>query len=395
MRRSIHISLLLCCCWWSTSVWAQSPRSDSSEVIKQLLSMPAPIPRTTETPTLVSNRKERPESFYSKENPPPEDAESEDLIEYWERWKHTQDRPQPSTTVQQRLIEACVDDFSKITDLLPLFESSEQSIAKVKELFDKAPSDPEYEDERDDVREWLVLKSKYFLNELLARANKVKDNEEDGDIEDEESLEALAKLDWSSAEPLLRGLATTGGPRSSAFAIKLLYEHAISTNDTAGEEKFRTELQTIVSDRSARGYARDLAIEILSLTKWSGRDDWYLSLFTDNSLIDLEDGVYGFSPLDTLVGLDPDKWIPIMTKMVGSTNRTIQQSAAACLVRYAKETPRRDAILPVLRWLSDPDWIQISDSDSPSESGFTRATGWYEDPLPVGAANQRTGDLAR
>jgi PBS lyase HEAT-like repeat-containing protein len=54
-----------------------------------------------------------------------------------------------------------------------------------------------------------------------------------------------------------------------------------------------------------------------------------------------------------------------MAKLVESPNRSTQQSAASCLVRYAISHPRKDVILPVLRWLSDPDWIEIGSERAP------------------------------
>jgi hypothetical protein len=49
-----------------------------------------------------------------------------------------------------------------------------------------------------------------------------------------------------------------------------------------------------------------------------------------------------------------------MAKLVDSKDRALQQGAASCLVIYATSNPRRDAILPVLRWLSDPEWLRIN-----------------------------------
>jgi hypothetical protein len=53
--------------------------------------------------------------------------------------------------------------------------------------------------------------------------------------------------------------------------------------------------------------ARDTAIVALSLTEWAGRDEWYLSLFKDPTLLSPSDGHYGFDPLTTLFDTDPEK----------------------------------------------------------------------------------------
>ena len=56
--------------------------------------------------------------------------------------------------------------------------------------------------------------SKYFLDELLAQASKVKDDTQYGGINKEHELKTLAKLDWPTAAPLINSIAT---PASNAL----------------------------------------------------------------------------------------------------------------------------------------------------------------------------------
>jgi hypothetical protein len=329
--------------------------------MKQLLSMPAPTPRGVETPTETEPKKQRSSKFFDKDKAPPDGAPIKDLLEYWDRWADTSGRPNPSEAVKQRLLDACADDLERLPRFLPVISSSEATAAKINELFDKAQSDPQFDGNwRDRVKMWLVFNSKYFLSDLLALANKVKDDEKGGYVDKKEALIALARVQWSAAEPILNSLAGGPQPRSSTLALTLLYEQAISSKDDAAEEKYRNRLKTIASDRNAPAYARDAAIDALSITDWSGRDDWYISLLADDSLRECTDGIYLFNPLTTLFDLDPEKWIPVMAKLIESKDRAVQQAAASCLVIYATTYPRRDAILPVLRWLSDPEWLHIN-----------------------------------
>ena len=170
---------------------------------------------------------------------------------------------------------------------------------KVKGVFDRVEDNDSNKQYRDELRKWLVNNSKYFLNELLAQVNKIKDNPKIGSVDHDSVLSSLANINWSIAEPLLQRVADTGQQRTSTLAISLLYKHAVEAADASAEDKFRSQLQAIVSDRNFPGRARDTAIEALSVTKWSGHDDWYLSLLQDDSLISLHDGYYGFSPLGT------------------------------------------------------------------------------------------------
>lgn len=354
MTRVLFIFAILLSCGFN--VCAQ----DRGEVMKQLLSAPAPTPRNDEP---LERRKARPEKFFDKDNFPPDDAPIEDLLDYWSGRSDTSYKGGPSNTVRQRLLDASMDNPEKLTELLPLFTPSDTFADKIKQAFDKAESPPTLEYHKQEIKKWLVFNSKYYLGELLALANKVNDNNKSGYIENESALVALAKLDWSTAKPLAETLVNTGEQRTSTLALTLLYRHSIDEKDAAAELKFRSQLQAIASNRSFPGRARDAAIDVLSTTEWSGRDEWYLSLFNDETLIHLSDGNNGFSPLDTLFTREPDKWIQVMTKMVAGKDRLQQQVAGSCLVRYAIASPRRDVILPVLRWLSEPDWIPIYTSE--------------------------------
>lgn len=343
-----------------------SPRGTADlEVIRRLLDMPAPVPvplaarrEAAEAPVNI-----RPHDFYKPDKPPPDDAPPADLLDYWERQAQGSGRggPKPSEAVQARLLAAFEAEPERLPGLLTLLPDAPQVAGRVKKLYDTALGDERFDDVwRKGVREWLTFNSTYFLGDLLSAARRAADKE--GYVDREEALVALARVDWESAEPLLRSLSGGGQPRASALALALLHRHAAGSKDAAGEEHFRSLLKAIASDRNAPARARDTAIGELSQTVWPGRDDWYLSLFTDPTLLTPLDGHYGFSPLTTLFDTDPDRWIPVMAKLVESKDPAVRQNAAACLVQYATRRPRRDAILPVLRWLSDPGWLDMRGS---------------------------------
>ena len=125
----------------------------------------------------------------------------------------------------------------------------------------------------------------------------------------------------------------------------------------------RARLQAIASDRNAPALARYTAVEELTTTEWAGRDVWYLSLFADETLMRPTEGSVLFTPLTTLSDSDPDRWIPVMTKLVESKDAAVRHNAAFCLAYHAMYHPRRDAILPVLPWLYDPEWLPIHSSE--------------------------------
>jgi hypothetical protein len=360
MRRIVALSLYaLFCFGLSAQASAQPTRTVPVDVLRQLLSLSAAAPHTADAAP-DKEQGQHPSKFYDGDNPPPDDAPAEDLLDYWKAHSHTvEDVPKLSDAVRQRLVGMCEEQPEILPDLLALFANNAQAIARVKKIYDGAS-------QRDigiwsmsltDVRAWLRLNSSYFLDELLVRARAAQDRE--GYVENEEAFRALAKIDWPTAEILLRERANGDQPRLAALALALLYQHAREVKAADDEEQYRTRLQTVVAEHDSPARARATAIDVLSLTDWSGRDEWYLSLFADETLLKPTDGDRNFYPLTTLFKEDPDKWIPVMANLVESKNTVVQQTAASCLAQYAGEHPRRDAILPVLRWLSEPDWFDI------------------------------------
>jgi PBS lyase HEAT-like repeat len=352
----------LLCALCLLAIPAIAPAQDSSlEPIKQLLSMPAPTPRTVEEPAEEKPQVERPPEFFDARNPPADTAPIEDLLSYWSRWAQQNGRHAPTDAVRERLLEKALTDPELLETFRPLLPQTSAAARQVKEVFDKAVNDAELgENWREKMREWLVFNSKYFFDELLAQAQKVRDNEKYSSVDKDEALEALARVDWSAAEPLLQSLANGSQPRSRAVALAILYKQAISSKDSGAEEKYRTLLQAIATDKLALGHARNTAIDTLLLTEWAGRDDWYLSLFQDGTLLALHDGSSGFSPLTTLFAQDPEKWIPVMTRLVESRDLNIRSAAVSCLVTFQNQRARKDALKPVLPWLSNPEWVKES-----------------------------------
>ena len=276
-----HLIFLITLCLGCAPVAAQTGGIESAEVLRQLLALPGPTPSTGVIPDAKTTLKLRSQKFYDKETPPSDDAPIEDLLDYWERWSDKPAAPKPSDVVTQRLLEASTANPESLLNFLSVMPES--AAARVKELYDREQSNQDA-NWREKVKQWLVFHSNYFLGELLALANKVKDNDKGGYVSDDEALSALAALDWSKAEPIVQRLANSNQPRAASFALSLAYKQAQTAKDATAEENYRRRLQAIAADRSAPGVARDTAIDILSLTDWSGREEWYISLLSDETL---------------------------------------------------------------------------------------------------------------
>jgi HEAT repeat protein len=182
-------------------------------------------------------------------------------------------------------------------------------------------------------------------------------------------------LDWKRAEPILKKHLQGKRSRVAALALTLLYRHAVSAGDKIQADSFRNDLKSMVLDTRARGYARYNAFKALFETDWPGREQWYISLFKHISLLHISDGYYGLCPLKIPLRQDPDHWIPLVASLVGHADKNIHNNAVGCL---ADLKGRRDAVKPLIPWLTDPDWAKAIANDRSSviyNVGKTRLPG--------------------
>ncbi|HKQ77803.1 MAG TPA: HEAT repeat domain-containing protein [Blastocatellia bacterium] len=326
--------------------------------IYELLQLPAPPPNWRESSLKEASTEKG--SYDLQRNPPGDDAPLEVLIGYWSSHSSERGGGKPSPSVSKRLLEGAEKNPATLISLLDLLPAGADTHDRVKKLLDQEELSPQLgADWNKRAREWLMTHSAYFRDELERAAKEAKD--EDGWVRGKEIIEALVKLDWPRAEPLLKKLASGAQPRTAALALSLLYKYAVKSNDAQQEEALRTRLKSIVADKQAKGYARDTAGEALLTSEWNGRDEWYLSLFSDETLRNLFDGNTLFSPLTTPVAISPDKWIPVITKLVGDKNRAIHDAAVSCLIIFQLKAARSDALRPLLPWLFDPKWSSARD----------------------------------
>jgi hypothetical protein len=194
---------------------------------------------------------------------------------------------------------------------------------------------------------------------LIHEAGNVRDD--GGDVKGSLQLSTLARLDWRTAEPLLKNYAEGAAPRAASFALGLLYEHAAQNNRSAEANTYGDRLKRIVSDPQAPGKARAMAVEALMKADWQGRDEWFLSLFADGALRETQDGYRTINALVGPVKRDPDRWIPVISRLIGHSDHNIHNAAALCLAQFVDRRARKDALAPLLPWLSDPQWAVTSD----------------------------------
>jgi len=320
-----------------------------------------------------------------------------DQYDYWKtKVRETdKDTPKPSLATRRRLLEACQADPSNLTELLSYFEDSDDAKLSVKQMFDAERANPaQGGDWQKQVYGWLKEHTRFYISELALSVNKAKDKS-GLSVTHEEDIGILAKVDWPTAGPLLLSMAQTGQQKTSTLAITYLYQHAMDTGDAVKIEQYRNRLKSIVADKTSQPGARTTACNSLTRSEWTGRDDWYLSLFKDETLQQLGQGDETARPLWTPVVDDPEKWIPVMTKLVESKDASVHNAAVSCLMQFVGNAARKDAHIPLLPWLSDAAWARDSGTDRTS---LISALGTVEIPESVPnlialAINDKDADL--
>jgi HEAT repeat protein len=349
--RNFYLLLLIFICL-PAAIQAQ----DTAAILKELLDLPAPRPAAADS--------DKPDKTYGN-IPPPDDAPIEDLKDYWSvkaaaTYSFGTTPPAPaSVKTALRLIEAARGDLAGFENMVKMFPADPDVAVAVKSVLDTVPAGEVGDDWRDKIKTWLKFNSTIFIQEVAADARRAKDHVEYTSITQEESVDSLARFDWETAKPLLEKLENdVSNPRTAVLALNLLYEHAIREKDADGVQKYREKLREVVEDRSAKPSARNRAMDALAAGgEWPGRDEWYLSLFEDETLFYLSEGSYGYQPLATISEKAPDKWIPVLVKLVGNKNRVVHNAAVANLMQFRS---RRDALLPLLPWLTDPEWATVN-----------------------------------
>lgn len=281
---------------------------------------------------------------------PPDDGPAADapigmLVAYWStentRWKT------PPPAVQERLvdgIEQYPEALSKVVEKLP---TRPEVCARVRRAAQSLPKMPVT------VDWWLRHHDPAARASLIKSAREAYDMDIGGDIWGSEDLEALAASDWTTAENVLRTLASGPQRRTALVAETLLFAHATG----AERDGLREHLRTIVADRAALAGMRKTALEALLRDDWPGRDSWLLTLFSDPAFGQANDGALTCQLSSEVVASDPERWIPIMVSLLGTGDRVVRAAAVHALAQFHGDRGRADALRPILCWLSDPSWV--------------------------------------
>lgn len=239
-----------------------------------------------------------------------------------------------------RLVEAFDREPELVPPLIGFFPATSDVCARA-----AAWSEAHERDET--VAHWRLLHCADRRAELIEAAAAA--HETAGFFEGALELEALAESDWTAAEPLLAAIGAGRDQSIAVLALTLAYRHG-------NDEALRCRLQSIATDRTQPAYARDKAIEELSQTEWDGHDAWLESLFADPTLAHARDDWFTYMPLASIAARDPERWIPICARLLGSSDRVVHSAAANALASFQLDSARADALRPLLPWIGDPQW---------------------------------------
>jgi hypothetical protein len=353
--------IFLACVCFILFTAAQAQTVPQANLLKQILDLPAPPPVEEGLSQAINNTvPNRERDFFSKSKIPPDDAPIGDLILYWSAQSQTYAQlrynVKPSEKTLERILEYCEEYPAALSALINILPTKPEIAEIVKRLYDKLAEaeNPDYSIYR--IKNWLVYHSNFYVDELVKKAEKVKDKDEY--VTNHTDLLALAEVDWDKALPIVEKLLNDKAqPVSATLAKWVFYSHAIKVDDDNDISKYRRLLQDAVEDRKLLPGARDLAFDALvSEQDWDGRDDWYLTLLSDETLFDLKVNGRSYTGLTTLLLYSPpEKYIKAMASLIDNKNPVIRRAAIKNLTTYLGDG-NVEAVRALLPWLSNPNW---------------------------------------
>ncbi len=248
---------------------APRPRAIADNVIAELLALPPLSPDEEETSAHATSEAEP--------KLPAAHAPIKELLAYWlNRNSGKSEDARPSEVVQQRLLEAVLNRPELLQGLFSVLPDTPATHDQIYQLMQAESGEEDYW--KMTARQYLQYRSQYFREELLAEARS-----EDFAAR-RQSLPALAKLDYTTAKPIVEQML--GGTNSEAIALALGIQRtdALSVGERGQAESTLTKLKEIVSNRQLSPPVRWQALSSVMESEWQGQEEWFLSLFADPTL---------------------------------------------------------------------------------------------------------------
>jgi hypothetical protein len=380
VRRFLSALAFCICLLIAISFVLFPPVRAKEDPIAALLDLPAPPPPNP----LVSPYRARDKDFYNKFKPPKDDAPIDEILEYWrtrsDSYNQLGGEVTPSAKTLERIMREIERDHKLLSQYMNILPDGDTSERFVRGLIDSEGESGVYDKEaRDAIRSWMFYHTAAYSDELRQAAEQVRDQDEY--LTDQTELLALTRVDFAKAEPILNKLYNDSTQKTSQTLAKwALYRHAIDTN-SLDIDKYRDELKAVVEDKGATPGMRDLALDALSKEKdWPGRDEWYLSLLSDETLSDLRVNGASYTGLTTMMYYVPDdRLTDKMLEMLKSDNKTVRANVIRNLL-LKLETGGIELVRAMVPWLEDPKW---ADDNANSRYTLVSKLADYEIPESV------------
>lgn len=246
--------------------------------------------------------------------------------------------------------------------LLPYLGTDDATLHAVRGLVEAAKASPKVRaEEAERLEAWLRI---HDPNSLPSLRDDVQQSSASDDLGDgwESLMAALKREDPARWREVLATAELksdeSGGLRAAAYRFS-----SATDPEDAASERARERLMAYAATPGNRASLRSMAFEALWSRPWPGQESWALGRFEDPTALHMDEGFESFSPLRGLIHQDPDHWIPLLVTTVESADPVARRMAVSLLAGFQSDEARKDALRPLLPWLSDSEWADYPGSD--------------------------------
>lgn len=289
--------------------------------------------------------------------PPPDDAEEEIFVTWWAAIKDGILRHRPSDKAQQR-VQALLPRYPEfIGNLLHELPYTDEAYELVAALVAKERARPDSAIParwNNTINHWLGYRAPTPLDELRAAVRNASKSPESSHADGDSEMKELLRRRPAEALPLLEKHAAGDKIELVAWAKEALLKHANETGDQARFDQLRAQLRPLAENPETPSWARYKAISALMDHDWPGRDQWFLSLLFDPTLVDLREGAMLLPVVEWELKEEPERLAPLLLPLVGHE----QDHVHVLAIRALSHLERPDVLVALAPWVGDPLWAR-------------------------------------
>lgn len=347
----------------SYSFYCDAIGENNKQLVSSLLDYHAPIPTWNENSNYLNMRgNKNPQQGDSTDSLCDISSDIDDFMGCWSSNSFSFMKRSPlNKGIQSRILNNIQDYKEYIPYYLRknILPNNHSSVNKIKNIYDdckndtRCVSDSEKNDWLKSVKYWLTVNSDYFIDDLISLI-KYPTN-----IDYEEHyflLNALFKQSPTLAKKISDDWIKGTNLYFNALIKLNYYERQVT-------DELRSELVNITmtdtNDHLTNSFKQQypkimgykfLIIEKLLSSTWQNKSDYF------RTIIEKVDA----DKLYKITKTNPDYFIPILIGFVNSSSRELHNKTVEVLSSFNLKNTRKDALRPLLPWLSSPTWTNIS-----------------------------------